>query len=820
MPRDNQKPSQHRRAAATQIIPPAAAVPSTDDIASLLESVAKGAPKTASTAPQKTAPEPPQKTALVKQADEKTVAAAAAREAARQKRLNTQAAKPAPAAATAAPVKAEVVKPKPAAAQAAVKPAAPEPQKAAFAGPMAAQAEKPVAAKPAAPPRAAQAVPQKMQTKTPPTAQPATAQAATGKPTKAAVKATSLQPHAKDISAPLGNAARPAAGPGQSDVESRLAEAAKDKARAVGIRKAEEPKSHGHSGLSAFGRIMAKSGGYVFKNPFIRAVGNMLYQLGFFAECKIVQFCRVLRDAAIILAQVLKWMFGGIASSMGEVLLGVWHDLTEPFVRMGRGVVNIFRLIKKENRETAREYFRTGLRKHAHLLGNWALFLLPLAAALVGIFVVRNMLDMKYALAVSVNDDVIGYVADQSVFEDAKNILRSRLRLSDDQQMADWQLNADLTLAKADTFTSKDQIVNEALRSGAFDVVPATGLYIDGKLEAVTTEGERLSAFLEDTLEAYKDPSMPEAEVHFVEPVTCEVNPDDIYLAESVESYDDVVAKLTRIVEEEKRYTTVEGDTLESIALANNITLEALEAKNPDYLGLGPEYMPEANTSLLIKSAEPFLQVESVVRFESTEAIPFSYVEENDPDRAKGIRTISQQGQEGEQVVYDDYIYRDGELVSKTRVDELTEVVTPAVDEVTVVGTGDIANLAGEYNGSYINPIPTYEYSSRGMSGGHRGRDYNAPMGTPIYAANGGTVVTATYHYSWGNMVLIQHADGYQTLYAHMDYISVSAGQAVAQGQPVGAVGMTGNTSGPHLHLEVWAPGGGLVDPDTIVPLH
>lgn len=94
----------------------------------------------------------------------------------------------------------------------------------------------------------------------------------------------------------------------------------------------------------------------------------------------------------------------------------------------------------------------------------------------------------------------------------------------------------------------------------------------------------------------------------------------------------------------------------------------------------------------------------------------------------------------------------------------------------------------------------------------HRAIDLRAAVGTPVYAAEDGTVTIA---YSWsgvvtsgdtnsyGNMVRIDHAGGLATLYAHLDVISVNAGQAVRKGQLIGRSGNTGNSTGPHLHFEV-----------------
>ena len=85
----------------------------------------------------------------------------------------------------------------------------------------------------------------------------------------------------------------------------------------------------------------------------------------------------------------------------------------------------------------------------------------------------------------------------------------------------------------------------------------------------------------------------------------------------------------------------------------------------------------------------------------------------------------------------------------------------------------------------------------------HTGLDIATAHGTPIVAAAAGTVSYAAYHYSYGNLLIINHANGVQTYYAHCSKLYVSVGQSVSQGQTIAAIGSTGNSTGPHLHLEV-----------------
>ncbi|MFF3662411.1 M23 family metallopeptidase [Streptomyces olivochromogenes] len=88
-------------------------------------------------------------------------------------------------------------------------------------------------------------------------------------------------------------------------------------------------------------------------------------------------------------------------------------------------------------------------------------------------------------------------------------------------------------------------------------------------------------------------------------------------------------------------------------------------------------------------------------------------------------------------------------------------------------------------------------------SGYHTGVDFVVPTGTTIKAVAAGTVASAGWGGAYGNQVVIQHADGRYSQYAHLSALSVSAGQSVTPGQQIGLSGATGNVTGPHLHFEI-----------------
>jgi len=106
--------------------------------------------------------------------------------------------------------------------------------------------------------------------------------------------------------------------------------------------------------------------------------------------------------------------------------------------------------------------------------------------------------------------------------------------------------------------------------------------------------------------------------------------------------------------------------------------------------------------------------------------------------------------------------------------------------------------------GYFINPVPGYKRISQKLHG-RNGVDLAAPTGTKIVASASGVVLLARngYNGGYGNMVIIKHPNGTQTLYAHQSKLSTSTGDKVSQGEIIGYVGSTGRSTGPHLHYEI-----------------
>ena len=158
------------------------------------------------------------------------------------------------------------------------------------------------------------------------------------------------------------------------------------------------------------------------------------------------------------------------------------------------------------------------------------------------------------------------------------------------------------------------------------------------------------------------------------------------------------------------------------------------------------------------------------------------------------------------------------EAISKLYVEPAKKAVTVAkakTQTTTKYASSGSVNTAGTTSTakasigiSLIKPVSGIITSRFGAGSAirrsaHTGLDIATSTGTPIQAAASGTVTFAGYKGSYGNMIVITHANGIQTYYGHCSALYVSAGATVSQGQTIGAVGSTGNSTGPHLHLEV-----------------
>ena len=231
------------------------------------------------------------------------------------------------------------------------------------------------------------------------------------------------------------------------------------------------------------------------------------------------------------------------------------------------------------------------------------------------------------------------------------------------------------------------------------------------------------------------------------------------------------------------------------------VTFDSLAQMNPELLTLDQEV--PAGTELFTGAASAeLLKVEVVRRETETVAIPFETQNSESDEYDFGEVVVLQEGQDGVEDVTYEITMIDGTVTDRQAV--AYNVIQQPVPEITVTGTRLKSGMVAQVgSGSFIWPVPQYKYVSRWMGSGHRGADICAPYGVPVLASDSGKVVAAGWHYSYGNYVEIDHGNGYTTLYGHMSALSVTQGQGVTQGQKIGEVGSTGNSTGNHCHFEM-----------------
>lgn len=152
----------------------------------------------------------------------------------------------------------------------------------------------------------------------------------------------------------------------------------------------------------------------------------------------------------------------------------------------------------------------------------------------------------------------------------------------------------------------------------------------------------------------------------------------------------------------------------------------------------------------------------------------------------------------------------------------LKAITLPTIARTSNSGTanpGTAACSGGPVGGGFVWPTNNHTVSGNEYWEGHLAIDLSANAGDPVYAAASGVVTQASggWNYGYGNVIQIDHGNGYTSLYAHLSSINVGLCQAVYAGQLIGLAGNTGNSFGAHLHFEIRS-GGSNIDPRYVLP--
>jgi len=265
-----------------------------------------------------------------------------------------------------------------------------------------------------------------------------------------------------------------------------------------------------------------------------------------------------------------------------------------------------------------------------------------------------------------------------------------------------------------------------------------------------------------------------------------------------------------------KTYTVKPGEMIADVARNNEISSQEFLISNPKYKSVNS--LIAVGTEVNIKQTNPQMSVVVEKYIVEDQTTNYQTIYEYDETQYVGYEKTTQEGESGLERIKQRQQIINGLLVYAEPKGK--ETLKQTVDKIVVKGdkikpnVGDLNNWAWPSGtGWTMNSVSGYDWRIHPVTGirtFHEGLDiaglgYNAP----IYSANNGTVMTIVYESSgsaYGNYIVINHNNGYYTLYAHMNRFvpGMKVGDTVLRGQQVGYVGSTGLSTGPHIHYEVW----------------
>ena len=382
---------------------------------------------------------------------------------------------------------------------------------------------------------------------------------------------------------------------------------------------------------------------------------------------------------------------------------------------------------------------------------------LPCAAILFLLGTIWFWNGRNYGLYLSYGGTQSLVVENEGVFEQAAEMMNQRL-VTDTAGETEVSLTASYRLGVVEPQRYEEvAALCDLMIQDSDDVISeASGLYVNGELTGVVRSGADLRYLLEELLEDEKESLKGES-----------------------------------------------ADFLESVEIVK---------------GLFPTERIDTPNSLK-NQLEDTLHVQVVREETYTEEIPYKTVTQKDSSQYTDYSKVIQEGENGEETCVD-RVYYVGE--EETRRESISQKTTKEpVNKIVVVGTKKrpTGEIPGEASGKFTWPSPIVRnissYFGARWGTTHWGLDFSNgnSYGQTIVAADGGTVsYVKLQNYGYGYHLLIDHGNGYQTMYAHASKILVSAGQKVAKGQPIALIGSTGDSTGAHLHFEI-IKNGSKVDP-------
>ena len=544
----------------------------------------------------------------------------------------------------------------------------------------------------------------------------------------------------------------------------------------------------------------------------VSALVCVCYRVGMFSAV----FCRrTVRFAAEVLRPVRDWLLGIAVrlAAFADRMFGRYSRRAADV--LGRTVAGIGRAFQAGAQTRAKHgvvaavkaFFETACgslgRHRAFLRGGMRLAAPTLALALLAT-TIGVWSSATFALEIQVGGQTVGYVSNESVFTDACELMKLRVVNDGASSFTMESPEYTMTVVSADRLLDAAGLCDSLINASCGEITQACGLYVDGELIAVTASKNGLQTALDGILTAAIEQDPQVVDAAFENEL---VYKEGLYPVGNVVSDEQAYRLLAGNRDEIDAYTLAAGEVVsDDIASVEKDDASAVEPReqNPQI----SEEITADGRALKARVNSPVLNVRLVRTEVYEETVAYETEEIEDSSKLEGYRKVSVAGVEGSRRITANVEYVDGQEISRTIAQE--ETLVEPVKEQVVVGTRSIAaasqktvsmrqlmwpvaNVSGSYISSYF-----------GDGRNHKGLDICAPSGTPIYAAESGTVVSVNGSgWGYGLHFVIDHGNGVQTLYSHCSTIQVEVGQQIARGQQIAAVGRTGNATGNHLHFEV-----------------
>lgn len=577
----------------------------------------------------------------------------------------------------------------------------------------------------------------------------------------------------------------------------------------------------------------------ITKKSKLRENGKAAYD--FISKCGELFFSALVKLATLvfhgilhIIAAILRG-FDRIKKHLVRFFRKVWEVISAPFIRYFKafkvGSAEISRKNRAEGKKASFGAFVRffgkaifGKRGLAVTLFNYAL---PVISCVFLVNIIAYATSMTYALKLTVNGNFVGYIADETVFSDAEQMLQDRINYTGAAtDVVTFTPAYEVDMVGYGSTLSTYQVTDRMLQLLDKQIEYGFGVYIGENYYGTLYESKRAESTLESLLDKYrtdnpKENVVFEKEIQFV---------PGLYLADSFVNEDSLLSLLTSNRTVAAYYTVVEGDSPSTIVSKTGMSYDELARLNP---GFNEKTRVYVGDKYMINQDEPYLNVIITREEHYNEVIAYDTEYTTTNKRFEGDRWITTNGVNGESSVVANVSYINGVEVGRSVLSRVT--LKSPVTQVVAVGTMERPTVAASAStteaGKLIWPLPQgvgTVASGWGGYPGHTGQDIMAPYGTPIFAGDSGVITDIYYEPNanyltcnggYGNLVVITHDNGMKTYYAHCSAIAdIYVGQRVTAGENIAFVGSTGRSYGDHLHIEVHI-GGHKVDPGPYLPI-